>query len=206
MLSRIAYVVKRYPRYSETFIVNEILAHEAAGTELDIFSLKSPVDTHFQDRISQVRGPVTYLPSNGAKSGAFWDAVNAAADRLPEFWPAFEAARGEDVQDVFQSLHLAVELAQREIRHVHAHFATTPATVARLAAKFAGISYSFTAHAKDIFHESVSRDDLARKLCDAAAVVTVSDFNLRYLEIEFGEAAASVRRVYNGLNLTEFSW
>ena len=48
-LGRLAYVVKRYPRFSETFIVNEILQHEAAGIDLEIFSLRPSVDTHFQN-------------------------------------------------------------------------------------------------------------------------------------------------------------
>ena len=47
--ARVGYVVKRYPRYSETFIVNEILAHEAAGLDIEIFSLRPPNDGHFQD-------------------------------------------------------------------------------------------------------------------------------------------------------------
>jgi hypothetical protein len=55
---RVGYVLKRYPRYSETFIVNEILAHEAAGFEIEIFALRPPEDTHFQNIISQVRAPV----------------------------------------------------------------------------------------------------------------------------------------------------
>src|SRR2546430_11465158 len=33
--SRVGYVVKRYPRYSETFVVAEIAAHEAAGLEVE---------------------------------------------------------------------------------------------------------------------------------------------------------------------------
>jgi colanic acid/amylovoran biosynthesis glycosyltransferase len=64
---KVGYVVKRHPRYSETFIVNEILAHEAAGMELGIFSVLPPKDSHFQDIISRVRAPVTYLPSKGLK-------------------------------------------------------------------------------------------------------------------------------------------
>jgi hypothetical protein len=42
---RVGYVVKRYPRYSETFIVNEILAREAAGLEIEIFSPRPPAET-----------------------------------------------------------------------------------------------------------------------------------------------------------------
>ncbi|MFQ5596107.1 MAG: colanic acid biosynthesis glycosyltransferase WcaL, partial [Anaerolineae bacterium] len=41
---RVGYVLKMYPRFSETFIVNEILAHEAAGLDLEIFSLRPPAD------------------------------------------------------------------------------------------------------------------------------------------------------------------
>src|SRR5260370_27554282 len=54
---RVGFVVKRYPRYSETFVVREILAHERAGLEIQIFSLRPSDDTHFQDLIARVRGP-----------------------------------------------------------------------------------------------------------------------------------------------------
>jgi glycosyltransferase involved in cell wall biosynthesis len=79
-------------------------------------------------------------------------------------------------------------------------------TVVRLAARFAGLSYTFTAHAKDIFHESTRREDLERKLRDAAGVVTVSDYNVSYLRSEYGGAAAGVRRIYNGIDLEAFSY
>jgi glycosyltransferase involved in cell wall biosynthesis len=78
--------------------------------------------------------------------------------------------------------------------------------VARLAAKFAGVPYSFTARAKDIFHDSVRPDDLKRKLQDAAGVVTISDFHLDYLRQEYGPLAEKVIRVYNGVDLEEFSY
>ena len=62
---RVGYVLKRYPRYSETFIVNEILAHEAAGLSVEILTFNPPNDDHFQDLISQVKAPVTYLTASG---------------------------------------------------------------------------------------------------------------------------------------------
>src|SRR5919198_4204807 len=72
---RVGYVVKRYPRYSETFVVNEILAHEAAGLEVEVFSLNPPNDTHFQDVIAEVRAPVTYVSASGLKAADFWSAL-----------------------------------------------------------------------------------------------------------------------------------
>jgi glycosyltransferase involved in cell wall biosynthesis len=78
--------------------------------------------------------------------------------------------------------------------------------VARLAARLAGITYSVTAHAKDIFHEDVQHDQLRRTLSDAVAVVTVSDFNLEHLRTTFGADARNVRRVYNGIDLDGFGY
>ena len=199
-------MVKRYPRYSETFIVNEILAHEAAGVELEIFSLLPPEDGHFQDVISRVRAPVTYLPSKGLKVAEFWSVLEQAGEIFPDGWLSLEAARGEDVRYVYQAVVLAREARLRAISHLHAHFATAATTVARLAARFAGLPYTFTAHAKDIFHESVRPADLRRKLADAAVAVTVSDYNIAYLRESYGPAARHVRRIYNGLDLERFPY
>jgi colanic acid/amylovoran biosynthesis glycosyltransferase len=203
---KIGYVLKRYPRYSETFVVNEILAHEAAGLEVEIFALRPPSDTHFQDIISRVRAPVTYLSASGIKAADFWTALGGAAVSSPGLWTALGEAGSEDARDVYQAALLAREARLKGITHLHAHFATASTTVARLAAKFAGIPYTFTAHAKDIFHESVCPEDFRRKLEDAAGVVTVSDYNLRYLRENYGPAAERMRRVYNGLDLQRFTY
>jgi colanic acid/amylovoran biosynthesis glycosyltransferase len=201
---RVGYVLKRYPRYSETFIVNEILAHEAAGLDIEIFSLYPPNDDHFQDAISHVRAPVTYLTAYGLKAADLWTVLGEASALVPGMWDALEIARGEEVRNVYQALLLARAVKLRGISHLHAHFGNVATTVARLASHFTGVPYTFTAHAKDIFHESVQLDDLERKLNDAASVITVSNYNLDYLRETFGPAAERVRRVYNGLDLDRF--
>jgi len=203
---RVGYVVKRYPRYSETFIVSELLAHQSAGLDVEIFSLYPPNDAHFQNVIAEVRAPVTYLPAEGVRCADFWGALADAGAELPGLWPAIAEARVEDARCVYQSVVLARALRTRGITHLHAHFATDATTVARLAARIARVPYTCTVHAKDIFHESVRPADLCRKLADAAAVITVSDYNVAYLRDRFGAAAARVRRVYNGLDLQRFAY
>ncbi len=202
---KVGYVLKRYPRYSETFIVNELLAHEREGLELELFSLRYPEDGLFQDIISRVRTPVTYL-ADRPKAYQFWQALEEASLVLPGFWAELEAARSVDSREVYQAVLLAREARTRHITHLHAHFGTSATTVARLAARLAGIPYTFTAHAKDIFHEDVVPDDLSRKLSDAASVVTVSDYNLDFLREHYGDAANGVRRIYNGLELDNFPY
>jgi glycosyltransferase involved in cell wall biosynthesis len=201
---RVGYVVKRYPRYSETFIVNEILAHEASGRELDIFALRPPNDTHFQDAISRVRSPVCYLPHAGLKGRDFWKNLQSFIDEPEKLAPGLAAARGYGIVDVHQGLLLAKEVRARGITHLHAHFATSPTTVARLAAHFAGIGFSFTAHAKDIFHEDVDESMLVDKLANAGAVITVSDFNEAHLRRISAGREPNILRIYNGLDLESF--
>lgn len=203
---RVGYVLKRYPRYSETFIVNEILAHEAAGLEVHIFSLYPPSDTHFQDVISQVRAPVTYLSPNRPKASELWGLLTRAHSALPRAAELFDHAVGEEARTVGWGLELALEAQRRGLTHLHAHFGSISTNVARLAAGLAGLPYTFTAHAKDIFHESVVEADLRRKLEEAAAVVTVSDFNVAYLRERYAAAAAHVTRIYNGMDTARFPY
>jgi colanic acid/amylovoran biosynthesis glycosyltransferase len=202
--SRVGYVVKTYPRFSETFIVTEILAHEAAGQALEIFALRPPSDTHFQNLISLVRSPVTYIDAEPRRASDLWDMLREAGESVPGGWAGLEAAREHDMRDVYQSLLLVREARARGITHLHAHFASVATTVAALAAHFGGLSFTFTAHAKDIFHESVDAAQLRSKLASAKGVVTVSDYNVAYLRRTFGIAASTVRRVYNGLDLDRF--
>src|SRR5262249_6257150 len=92
----------------------------------------------------------------------------------------------------------------KKIHHLHAPFASDAATVARLAARFAAVPYSFTPRAKDIFHKGVEMDDLRNKFRDAAGVITLNDYQVPYLRNTFGPLAARVQRIYNGLDLQEF--
>ena len=130
--TRVAYVVKRYPRFSETFVVNEILAHEAVGLDVEIFSLYPPNDTHFQDAISRVRAPVTYLTAESLRGVDLWSAIECAGNDVPFLWRSLDLARGADARVVYQGAWLAREIRRRGITHVHAHFATASAEVARL--------------------------------------------------------------------------
>ncbi|MCI0334960.1 MAG: glycosyltransferase family 4 protein [Planctomycetes bacterium] len=202
--ARVGYVLKRYPRYSETFVVNEVLAHEAAGLPVDIISTLRSNDGHFQDCLAYVRAAVHYLPSEQPKSQDFWMEIGRAMSQLPDLADSLEVALGHPARDVYQAIHLAYHVRARKITHLHAHFASTATSITRLAARFAKVPFTFTAHAKDIFHNSVSADDLRKKLEDASAVVTVSDFNRDFLQATYGVAAEKVCRIYNGLDLDKF--
>jgi len=194
--TRIGYVLKVYPRLSETFIVNELLAHERAGTEIEIFSLRPPGDGRLHEMVGRVRAPVRYVPHAGLSADGLWEAIRDAGSSGRA---ATADAAGADARDLFQALWLARAVRERGIGHLHAHFASAAAVVARLAGRVADVPYSLTAHAKDIFHEDVDPEALRRVLSDARVAITVSDFNVEHLRGVAPEA--HVRRVYNGLDL-----
>lgn len=197
---RIGYVCKMYPRFSETFIVSEVIAREAHGEMIDLFSLRTPNEGRFHPMLGHVRAEVTYLDAGTPHARELWSSLRTATPTPPVLAALLEAS----VRDVAQALDLAGRVRDRGITHLHAHFGSVATTVARLAAALAGITYSFTAHAKDIFHEDIDPNDLACKLREADHVVTVSDYNERYLRDRFGAAAANIYRVYNGLDLDSF--
>ncbi len=198
---RVAYLTKRYPRFSETFIVNEILAHEAAGMTVEIIALRPVAEPHFQGCLSAVRSPVTYVPERPGKAAHLWSLLDHLRRDWPEAWRALGSAEIVDPDDLFQALWVARLVRERGIEHVHAHFATVATTVARLVSLMTGVTYGFTAHAKDIYHDYPEDQQLRLKLRDAAYVVTVSDYNVHYLRTTFGADAARVTRIHNGLDL-----
>ena len=159
----IGYVLKRYPRFSETFVVNEILAHKRAGTQIDIFALGPVMEAHFQDGISHVRAPVNRLMDKQRNPENFWALLEQGFQRLPNFATKLAQAQG-DVHEIGQSIILALKVLDKGIQHLHAHFGTQATTVARQAAIFADISYTFTAHAKDIYFSYEKSIALDRKI------------------------------------------
>jgi len=201
---RVGYVLKVFPRFSETFILSELLAHQRAGMDFEIFSLHPPVDGRFHESLARLSVPVTYVERKGIRPEQLWDEVSAASTELPCFLEGVLAARAQDVRDVYQSIAVARAARERGLEHLHAHFASAATTVASLAARFAGLSYSFTAHAKDIFHREVSVMDLAEKLSGASAVVTISDYNRGVLEEIC--PGTPVNRIYNGLHLEQYRY
>lgn len=173
-LPRVGYVLKVFPRLSQTFVLNELLAHQRAGAAVEVFSLRCPPASAHLDAWKALRTPIVHL-----------------------------GAEGEEPPEAELSDRLAREVKRRGIAHLHAHFANIATAVARAAATAAGIPYSFTAHARDVFDAKVVPADLAAKLAGAAAVATVSRFNVEFLAERYGARAQLIR---NGLPLPEFEY
>ncbi|EXF25890.1 glycosyltransferase [Nesterenkonia sp. AN1] len=202
----IGYVLKMYPRFSETFIVSEILAREAAGEQLVIFSLRPSTDARFHPELARVKAPVIQVPRHSSPA-RLWTELSLAAESpmlaegLQRSLLEMLAANHDDAQ---QAVAVARAAQEAGVTHLHAHFASIATTVARLAARISGLPYSFTAHAKDIFHQDVDESELAVKLTDAHHAITISGYNLEDLRTRFPAATTRLHLVRNGLELSRF--
>jgi colanic acid/amylovoran biosynthesis glycosyltransferase len=208
---KVGYVVKRYPRLSETFILDEILGLEDAGIEVAIHSLLSPNDGRFHEDVSRVKAVARYLPAGAAQHifGAFRalrdagvsDAA-AALNRAIAFLDRVPQARRGSL--LVQALHLADEARKNGLDHLHAHFMTSPAQTTYLAHLFSGIPFSVTAHAVDIYGPNVD-PAVVREIAEAAvAVVTVCEANRGHLRGLVG-GSSRIEVIYNGVSVGDLS-
>ena len=207
---RIAYLLKKFPRLSETFVLNEIVAQEAQGRPLHVFSRRRPPDDEPRHpELRRLRSPVEVLPPRREIDP--WQVLFADSEALlARLGPVVRRARRWEHPRlpglVAEALYLLERTAALGIRHVHTHFATDSAVAAMLLFELGGPSYSLTAHAKDIYRNTVSPALLERLFSRARFVVTVCDANVRYLEQRLSAAAmAPVRRLYNGIDLDSFA-
>lgn len=207
---RVGYVLKKYPRLSETFILQEILGLEDAGAEVTVISLRLPDDGRFHAELARVRASVHYLPETG--SAAFLEALRLAADPDTRRDAGLAAAVGfvdllpaeRRAGVLLQGIHLAGRIRALGLDHVHAHFATIAAHVAHVAHLLTGIPYSVTAHAKDVYRDAVDPVVFAAIAATATAVVTVCEANRRHILKHLAPAGSRVKRIYNGISLQEF--
>lgn len=202
MEPKLAIVVKGFPRLSETFVARELQALEARGLAFSLHALRKPgSDAALVD--NRVGAIPQYLPEYLHDAPLSVARAFAAARRLPRFGAAWRAFR-DDLASEFarararrfgQACVLALQMPA-SVRHVYAHFAHSPASVARYAALMRGIGFSISAHAKDIW--TAPEWDLRRKLADTAFVTVCNKAGYDRLK-SFG-SQAPLKLIYHGLS------
>jgi glycosyltransferase involved in cell wall biosynthesis len=207
-VDRVVFVLKGYPRLSETFIAQEIAALERLGLPILIVSLRHPTDSQVHPIHAEIKAPVVYLPEYLYNDPlrvlrAWWRVrglpgyVAARSQWLRDWWRDRSANRGRRFG---QALVLAAEVPADVVR-LHAHFLHTPASVTRYAAMMRGLPWSGSAHAKDIW--TSPQWELREKLASCDWQVTCTATNRDYLATL--APAGRVELVYHGLDLQRFA-
>jgi len=210
--SPVAFILKGYPRLSETFIAQEIEALERRGLDIRIISLRHPTDRTSHPVHGRIKASINYLPEYlYLEPLRVWRAWRIAR-RLPGYAAARRLWLGDlwrdrtpnRVRRFGQALVLAAELGN-EVQHLHAHFLHTPASVTRYAAHITARGWSCSAHAKDIWTSPAW--EKREKLADLDWLVTCSQAahdDLAALAPGHNQNE-TVSLVYHGLDLDQFA-
>ena len=191
---KVAYVMSRFPRLTETFVLGEMLAVEEQGVEVEVYPLLREREdivhpeaealahrAHYLPFFSVailrtqlhflLRDPRAYLGALAALLRGTWGSRNFFLGALGIFPKVAHAAR---------------LMRAAGVDHVHCHFSNHPAAAGFVVHRLTGLPYSFTAHGFDLH---VDRHMLCEKIAEAAFVVPISEYNRTLMVEECGERA-----------------
>jgi colanic acid/amylovoran biosynthesis glycosyltransferase len=180
--AKVAYIMSRFPKITETFILYEMLALEQQGVAVEVYPLRREraavmhpeakpfvQRAHFQPLFSWsiLRAHLQFLRQKpGVYLQTLWTLLRANWGSLRFF--------GGALAFFPKVVYFAQLMASEGVTHVHAHFASHPAAAAFIIHQLTKIPYSFTAHGSDLHRD---QHMLPEKVAEAAFVVPISDYN-----------------------------
>lgn len=207
---KVAYIMSRFPKLTETFILFEMVAMVEQGVSVDLYPLLRERTTvmhpeaesfvhraHYTPFLSWpiLRANLSYLRRKPrVYLSTLWDIAKGTWGSLRFFGGALA---------IFpKSVYFAARMAATGVTHVHAHFASHPTVAAFIIRRLEGIPYSFTAHGSDIHRD---RTMLPEKVAEATFVVPISEFNKAViLEACDGRYAEKMTVIHCGVDTRNF--
>ena len=200
-----AYLLERYPAFTQTFVAREVAEMRRQGVPAPVFSLR-PSDASFAANPDPHFPPeaVSHVTTAPAKEELIAEIKRRrAAGELPRKINDRLHAWGSDPDKgrLYEAIWAGEILRRQGIRHLHVHFAGIAARTAFLIKELYGITYSFTGHALDIFCQSPHAIGLGPLTREAKIIITVADYSARLIEEKYPACAHKIHRVYNGIAL-----
>jgi glycosyltransferase involved in cell wall biosynthesis len=207
---RVAYVMSRFPKLTETFVLDEMIAVERHGAAVELFPLHrergGPVHPEAGPWVARAH----YLPF---VSPAILGSNLRLLVRHPRRYLGTVVAmlRGTARSPNFliggigifpKVVHAAQQMTRLRVDHVHCHFANHPALAGWLIHRLTGIPWSFTAHGSDL---NVDRTMLPQKVREATFVIAISETNRRLIETTCGGPASNVTVLHVGIDTSRFA-
>jgi glycosyltransferase involved in cell wall biosynthesis len=174
---KIAYLLDTFPSLSETFIAREIEALRRSGYVIEVFALQAR------------QGAYPLEPSN-----------NTTLSRALRNLDRMRSGREEAFARLGARWWKSVRM-QFGFDWIHAGFASHPADIAWGAARAAGLPWSFSGHARDIF---VDTGALARKISAARFVSVCTRVGQEHLQQIAPAHAERILYVPHGLQVADY--
>lgn len=203
---KIAYIVSLFPCLSETFILREIEELSNLGYDITIFSLKSARKKKLRHEAARKYRHVTHYPH----ILSFFIAILHPLKFIKLATKIFKYNKSNFLYLLksFYIIPIAMQYAeimkQKDIKHLHAHWATIPTSAAWIVNEITEIPYSFTAHAWDIWKNN---EMLLVKIKDAKFTATISGFNKKLLSQDLSRRTTNkINIVHCGIDVDKFNY
>ncbi len=226
--------MSRFPKLTETFILYEILALEEQGVKVELYPLMRARNSRIHPEGASIWKKLieSFNPPNDSAiihpeakplverahfhpfvslrvlGAQFHFLLRKPGVYLRTLWTLIRANFGSSnylfgALAIFpKTVYSALQMQQQGIKHVHAHFANHPAAAAFIIHRLTGIPYSFTAHGADL---QVDQHMLREKVAEAAFVVTISNYNRKFIEDVCGDdARGQVEVIHCGVDTSVF--
>lgn len=187
MTGPVLYLTGEYPRATDTFIQREVTALRARGLEVRTASIRRTGAEHLvgpEQRgeaagtfhvLEAARNPFRLLAAHlGSLVMAPWRYAAAARLAVRTAPPGITGAL-KGLAYFVEAAVLARHIRRIGAAHLHNHIAMASCNVAMLAARMAGVPFSFTIHGPDIFF-APAHWHLREKVAEAAFVACISHF------------------------------
>jgi len=194
---KIAYIVHKFPRLHNTFILNEIVQLKKKGHEVYVFSINKSQERVINREVLSLKGKIFYFEDFLIEHNQYLIRhLFRVVKKLNTHSSFFRRLIAKvliksnrtdiDIAKYYKEFGLKIyalgliakKIQRDEIDIVHAGFANRPATAAMILSKLAGVSFSFEAHAYDLF---VDFDCSKEKIEKAKKIFTISNYNKQYL-------------------------
>jgi glycosyltransferase involved in cell wall biosynthesis len=193
----IAYLLAEFPSHTETFIRKEAI-YINRSFPLFIFALKNGTGETESSLPTTVEERLQYIPPWTSRA-------------MLRYFPVFELFSLRTgikeylrrIKVLWISRYIAGQIRQLPVRHIHAHFANAPAEIAMQISRLSGISFSFTAHAHDIYAGSPG---LAERIKAASFVATCTSYNKKWLTRLVPERNDKIYLIYHGVDLDRWPY
>jgi len=210
---QLAYLTNFFPSLTETFIYREVMEIRRRGIDVRTYSLRSPASSWMSVEATELKEATSYLLPVPVvdllrSHAAFF--LRYPARYLTCLWKMVSPPHTRMKDRVRSLMHfgegvvLAKRMRRDGIGHIHAHYASQSASVARVVHLLTGIPYSFTGHAHDIWHDRLL---IPQKLDEAVFVATCSSFGRHWLSKQASrDVSDKIHVVYHGLDTRKFVW
>jgi colanic acid/amylovoran biosynthesis glycosyltransferase len=213
-LPNVAYILLHFPRFTETFVAEEIQTLRSQGVDVRIISVLKAGSGPVQPLSEQLLPYTWYAP--GLLSPNLWLAqmhflfksphryVDLLIKLLRQPYPdTFPIRLAKRLIIFLKAVAIAYHLRDSEVQLLHAHFAAMPGAAAGIVAKLLELPFTVTAHAFDIY--CVLKNELLRLVTSQAShVVAISEYNRQHIAKLGTCRIEDISVVRCGVNLSQF--